>query len=561
MPADALHIGAAAEELHAKLSGGRIDKINMPDPYEIVLSIHNRENFALVLSADPSLPRAHLSAHPPKNNPLRAPAFLMHLRKHIGGALIESVRAQKGERILFFALRARDELGYAVKRTLICEVMGKYANVILTDESGKISECLKHISPADSEKRPVMPGSVYSLPPVQDKADIFDAEALRALLDGFTGGKADSYILAGAAGLSPATIAAVVTHTLGGVYFDALSATQKDALVAAFSRQTLCKNAKPCVRRADGKSDFWIYPFYPDGDYTFFPTLNQAMDAHFDVLDRDRRLREKSRVPKTAVKNAVARTEKKLKLFAARQQEAADAAQDKLFGELITANIYRIRQGMQSVVLENYYTDPPSPVTVPLQENKSPQYNAQAYYKKYAKKKKALEITIEQIRQATADLEYYHSVLDSFSYTDEEGLEEIVNELYAANLLHAPKDAKKKKKEPAGGHAVIDGCTVRWGKTNYQNDRLTKQARPDDVWLHTQKIHGSHVIVSGDNITQQVLLRAAAVAAYYSKARYADNVPVDYTRKKYVNKPKGAAPGKVIYTDCKTLFVTPQDIP
>ena len=135
-----------------------------------------------------------------------------------------------------------------------------------------------------------------------------------------------------------------------------------------------------------------------------------------------------------------------------------------------------------------------------------------------------------------------------------------MNELYAANLLHAPKDAKKKKKESEGGHAVIDGCTVRWGKTNYQNDRLTKQARPDDVWLHTQKIHGSHVIVSGDNITQQVLLRAAAVAAYYSKARYADNVPVDYTRKKYVNKPKGAAPGKVIYTDYKTLFVTPQDI-
>ncbi|MDE6398046.1 MAG: NFACT RNA binding domain-containing protein, partial [Clostridiales bacterium] len=320
----------------------------------------------------------------------------------------------------------------------------------------------------------------------------------------------------------------------------------------------LQENIRPCVRAENGKTDFWLYPFYEDGTYTFFPTLNEAMDAHFCALDRDRCLQEKARAPKTAVKNAIARTEKKCKLFAARLADAADAEHDRLCGELITANIYRIKQGMRSAQAENYYTDPPALLEIALDESKSPQYNAQAYYKKYAKKKKTLAVAQEQLRQAETDLEYYRSIYDSFAYTDEEGLEEIVTELYAANLLRAPKTQKKNRKEPMGGQTEYNGCTIRWGKTNYQNDRLTRQARPDDVWLHTQKIHGSHVIVSGDNITQEVLLHAAAIAAYYSKARLADNVPVDYTLRKYVSKPRGSAPGKVIYTDYKTLFVTPQ---
>ena len=559
MPADSLHVFLAAQELHAALCGGRIDKVTMPEPDEIVLNVHSGKSHAVVLSANPSLPRAHITRHAPKNNPFSAPAFLMHLRKRIGGAVIEGVSAQEGERILYFSLRARDELGYETKRTLLCEIMGKYANIILLNADGTISECLKHISPSDSEKRPVLPGLAYSLPPAQNKADIFDARALREKLDAFTGGKTNGYILANASGLAPATITAIVTRTLGGVYFDTLTDGQKDLLTKAFCRQTLLENVRPCVRRQDGKSDFWLSPLYADGEYDYYPTLNEAMDAHFYVLDRDKRLQEKAHVPKTTLKNAIARTEKKLRLFAERKEEAMDAERDKLYGELITANMYRVRQGMLSLTADNYYVDPPEPVTIPLQENKSPQYNAQAYYKKYAKKKKTLAVLDEQSARAQAELEYYRSVFDSISYTDEEGLQDIVAELTAANLLHAPKDKKKTKHESTGGQTVIEGCTVRWGKTNYQNDRITRAARPDDIWMHTQKIHGAHVTVSGENITQSVLLRAAAIAAFYSKARNADNVPVDYTYKKFVKKPNGAAPGKVIYTDYKTLFVTPHE--
>ena len=163
-----------------------------------------------------------------------------------------------------------------------------------------------------------------------------------------------------------------------------------------------------------------------------------------------------------------------------------------------------------------------------------------------------------QIEQAKTDLDYYNSVFDSFSYTDEDGLEEIMTELYDSGLLHRPKEKRKKEKQSACGQLDIDGCKIRWGKTNIQNDRVTKEARGNDIWLHTQKIHGSHVIVSGENIPESVIVRAAEIAAYYSKARLGSNVPVDYTFRKFVSKPKNSPPGKVIYTDYKTLFVNPK---
>ncbi len=560
MPADSLHIKQIAIELNELLRGGRIDKLTMPEPDEIILHIHAKANHTVVMSANPSLPRVHITKNAPKNNPLTAPAFLMHLRKHIGGASITEVTAHDGERILMFALKARNELGYEEKKTLICEIMGKYANIILTNADGKISECIKHISPASSEKRPVLPGLTYSFPPPQNKVNIFDGSALKSVLSSFDGGNAGGYILANAAGLAPATVNAITAAALGGLFFNELTTEQTEKLADAFNQTRILKNAKPCVRKESGvKSDFWIKPFEQDGEYEFFNSLNEAMDAHFFALDRDRRLSEKARIPKTTVKNAIARTEKKLKLFRERKAEASDAETDRLNGELITANIYRLKQGMSSFEAENYYEEPPQKITVKLDSSKSPQYNAQAYFKKYAKKKKTLSIVEEQIAEAVADLEYFNSIYDSFSFTDAEGLEEITAELYAANLLHEPKGKRKKEKLLSGGEIVFEGCTIRWGKTNYQNDRLTKAARASDTWLHTQKIHGSHVIVSGENVSERVLVRAAQIAAYYSKARLGENVPVDYTLKKYVSKPKGSPPGKVVYTDYKTLFVTPQD--
>ncbi len=560
MPADSLHIKQTATELNGMLGGGRIDKITMPDPDEIVLFVHSDTRRALILSANPSLPRIHVTKYAPKSNPLKAPAFLMHLRKHIGGAVIKSVTSEDGERIVYFNLLARNELGYEENKTLICEILGKYANIILCDESGRITESIKHISPSGSEKRPVLAGIKYTLPPKQDKIDIFDTKALKNTLDAFEGGKLDGFILSNAAGLAPSTITGIVTKALGGTVFDNLTAEQTDAIIKAFDMKNILGKAHPCLRKdANGKTDFWITPLYPDGEYTYFDTLNAAMDEHFYSLDRDRRLTEKAHVPKTAVKNAIARTEKKLKLFISRKNEASDAEHDRLCGELITANIYRLKQGMKNFTAENYYDNPPSQITIPLQENKSPQFNAQSYYKRYAKKKKALTMADEQIEKATADLEYYNSVYDSFSYTDEEGLEEIISELYAAGLMHEPKDKRKKEKQTFGGETVYGNCVIRWGKTNFQNDRITKQAKPENLWLHTQKTHGSHVIISGENITDGVIYRAAQIAAYYSKARLGDNVPVDYTYKKFVSKPKGSAPGKVIYTDYKTVFVTPKD--
>ena len=558
MPFDSLHAAAVARELDEMLRGGRIDKITMPEQDEIVLFVHAKQNAALVLSCNPSLPRIHISARPPKNNPLSAPAFLMHLRKHIGGGIITRVERYRSERIVILHITARNELGYTESKRLICEILGKYANIILTDGEGRISECLKHVSPATSEKRPVLPGLLYTFPPRQNKVEVFDRAALSMLLDAFTGGKLDSYLLAGAAGLAPATITAIVTHALGALFFDELTDGQKQRLLDALDEETLLKTAKPCIKKTNGKSDFWLFPFYADGAYDYYDTLNAAMDACYASQDEKRRVQERAHVPKTVVKNAIARTEKKLKLFLSRKQEAEDLENDRLCGELITANIYRLKQGMKSFEAENYYLNPPEVVCVRLDESKSPQYNAQSYYKKYAKKKKTLAMVEEQIAQAQTDLAYYQSVMESFGYADEESLNDIITELTDAGLLHAPKTKKKEKPRPFPSVTIGD-CTISWGKSNLQNDRLTKSAKSGDIWLHTQKIHGSHVIVSGAPVSDETLLRAAQIAAYYSQGRLSDKVPVDYTLVKNVHKAKGAPLGQVTYTDQKTLFVTPKN--
>ena len=559
MPADALHFFVAAKEMNELLKGGRIDKIAMPESDEVVLGVRTSVSYSVVLSANPSLPRIHITSHPPKGSPAAAPMFLMHLRKNISGAVIESVTAHEGERIISFYLRARDELGYEERRTLICEVLGKYANIILTDGSGVITECIKHIAPSDGNKRPVLPKLDYAYPPKQNKIDITDGNALRGLLDAFSGGKLDGYILSGAYGLSPATISAVVSSTLGNVNFDSLTSGQIELLVSAFSSENLLGGIRPCLRSSGTKTDFWIKPYFTDGEYEFFSTLNEAMDAHFETLDRDRRLMERAHVPRTVIRNAVARTEKKLKLFLQRKLEASDLERDRLFGELIISNIYRLKQGMKSFEAENYYADPPEKVTVPLLADKSPQYCAQAYFKKYAKKKKTLSMVEEQIAEAENELEYFKSVESSLSYTDAESLDEIIGELTAAGLMREQKSQRKKQKLSSGTTVTIDGYTVRFGKTNLQNDAVTKQAKSDDTWLHTKKTHGSHVVISGSDIPRSVIIKAAEIAAYYSKARLSGNVPVDYTLKKFVSKPKGSPPGKAVYTDYKTVFVTPKD--
>lgn len=581
MPADALNYLYITNELNSVLSGGRIDKITMPEPDEIVLNVRaNARNYSLTVSASPELARCHLITRVP-GNPVTAPAFLMHLRKHIGGANITGVKLQPYERVIEIGLSAKNEMGFTENKVLISEIMGKYSNIILVNSDGKISDSIKRITLDTSAKRQILPGLTYNPAPSQDKINISETEKLKDALSRFEGGRLDNYLLKNLSGLAPSTISQAVFSAIGALTLSTtLDCKAQNAVFSELKNLYEIKKINPCIFLSGGEyADFGFTEYnYSYSEFKYFPTLNEALDEYYFGKQRTKRLNEKSHKLVTVLKNAISRTEKKLANFMQLREDANNLEKDKLFGELITANMYRIKQGLKFIEVENYYCDPPETICIPLDENKSPQFNAQRYYKKYAKKKKTIEMTNLQIAEAEGDLEYYQSVLFSFQTLKTLAeIEETAEEMRTTGIIAADKSVENKKASSKNGKKalnikstpktppskiVYNGYNIIYGRNNTQNDGITKAARASDVWLHTQKIHGCHVIIENNNSTEfpadDVLLKAAAIAAGNSKASSSENVPVDYTFAKFVSKPRGAAPGKVIYVNQKTLYVKPE---
>lgn len=563
MPSDALHYSYLAEELDALLSDGKIEKISMPEKDEIVLGIRARgKNFSLLVSACPSAARCHITESK-KENPTVAPSFLMHLRKHIGGAKIIGISAVPFERVLKIEMLTRNEMADEEHKTLIAEIMGKYSNIILVSKNGIISDCIKKVGADTSSKRQVLPSLRYEYPPEQEKIAPTSTELAIVELKNFTGGDLASYAIKKFKGLAPVSAQEAIFSAIGKL--DSPPLSDETARLVASKLKSLyeCNNLRPCIRKSDGyNADFYFRPYSLfDGEYVFFDSLNQAVDVYFKDKDKQNRFNEKSRHLFTLLKNAIVRTEKKLEGFLEKSESCKNSELDKLFGELLLANIYKIKQGMTSITVENWYDDN-KPVTVALDKDKSPQANAQTYFKKYSKKKKTTEQLVPLIEQARAQIDYYDSVLLSFSLCKENSeIDDLTDELEKAGLVKKrQKKAAKIKRQPSQPICVqIDGFTVKIGKNNMQNDAVTRCAKSDDIWLHTKAIHGSHVVISanGKTVPDAVIKKAAELAARYSKAAQSQNVPVDYTLAKYVSKPSGSPPGKVIYTHQSTIFVNP----
>ena len=560
MPSDALHYSFIADELNEKLCDGRIEKISMPEKDEIVLGIRSRgTNYSLLISASPMASRCHLTKHR-KENPASAPSFLMHLRKHIGGAKIISVKNPSCERIICIKLLTRNEMSDEVCKTLIAEIMGKYSNIILVDSNGIISDSIRKVGIDTSSKRQVLPGLKYESAPAQDKLSPLNTESAKLTLASFPGGDIGAYIISKFKGLAPSSANEAAYRALRMIDCPTLTNTQcakvAEELVALYNLKT----ARPCLN----ERDFYIRPYSLYGtDYKFCQSLNEAMDEYFFDRDRALRFNERSKHLQSLLKNAIARTQKKLSGFIQKEESCKGLEADKICGELLLANLYRIKTGMTSVTLENWYNEN-APVTVTLDPQKSPQSNAQIYFKNYSKKKKTLEQLKTLIKKTQDELDYYDTVLLSFSLcTENSEIDELAAELEQIGLIKNKQSKNRTHKNIAKTSAplstVVEGYTVKIGKNNIQNDMLTKGAKNNDVWLHTKNIHGSHVIISAENskVPESVILEAARLAARYSKAAQSQNVPVDYTLVKYVNKPSGAPLGKVIYTHQSTVYVDP----
>jgi len=573
MPFDAIAVSAVVSELSEKIVGGRIEKIHQPEKDEIRLFIKaDKKQYILLLSADSSNPRIHITEHT-KQNPIQAPMFCMLLRKHIGGGKIVSVTQPDFERVCDIEIESRNELSDTVTCHIYAEIMGRHSNIILTEES-KVIDSARRVDLSISTVRHILPGLTYTLPPAQDKINSVEVEeekVFEELVKQSGEVLAEKAIVKTFRGTSPLFAREVSSKATG--FTDARLEGENVLKVskALWSEIELIKAKKfsPCILqdKESGKMiDFAAYNITHFGslaDVQKFESISEAMDAFYLRRDMWERMRAKSAAIRKTVSNALDRCKKKLVLHQEKLAESEKAEIYRIYGDLITANLYRIEGGEEEVTLENYY-DGNNPLKIPMDKSKSPQKNAALYYTKYRKLKTAKEIVGEQMKKNMAEIEYLQRVMSSIDISESESdLAEIRAELCDLKYIRTEQKGKKGRKEQPSKPLEFqyDGYEILVGRNNRQNDLVTcRIGRSYDMWLHTKDIPGSHVLIKnqGVEIPDNVIEYAARLAAYYSSGRESDKLQVDYTIIKNVKKPAGAMPGKVIYENYKTAYVEPK---
>ena len=539
MPADAINYRALSTELQNVLVGGRIDKIVMPDKSMIMLFIRNggaTHNLLITAAAQPRcfISKIKLSAS------ATPPAFCLHLRKHIGGGIIKNVYTYPFERILAFDITSFDDLGEPRDKKLFIELMGKYSNVVVTDGENKISDALKHIS-AD-EGRPILPCFTFTPPPSAAMLPS-DTIGLRGIIESYDGEEIETLIMRSVRGIAPAT---------------AKEAVYRSGDSAANLNDIINSEISPFVYYADGEPvDFSFCEYFSiEGERKSFDTLSEAMDEYYNLRFASKSKNESKALLLRAIGGSIDKQKKKLGGFLQEQENSADYENERILGELITANIYKFTGGSKSAEVYDWFSSQNRIITF---IEATPAAAAQKHFAKYQKKKKTSARADNQITETSALIDYYESIAAAIENADaSDDLAEIEAELQDIGILkNNPRKSKADTSKPR--HFDVFGYDLIIGKNNIQNDRITKEAKGEDYWLHTQGIHGSHAVlqVRGREPTIEVIKKAAALTAFFSKAKMSQNVPVDYTKAKNVRKPKGSPPGKVDYVNQKTVFVNP----
>ena len=564
MPLDALCLTAVAGEVRAAVQGGKIDKIYQPTRDEVVLYIRGPAgNVRLLLSANPGHPRAHLTERN-RENPEQPPMFCMLLRKHLQGARILELNQPPLERILDFRLETLDELGDRVERRLVLEAMGRSANLLLLDGEGRIVDCTRRVDGDLARgQRQLLPGLFYRQPPAVDKLNPFtlSPEELRLVLANPLGKAWDKLLLDSFTGLSP-LVARELAFRAGGD--SEKLAAELDKLGKAveenhFTAYLLVREGKPV--------DFTFLPvlqYGPETESIPQESFSALLDDFFSDRESAERVRQRGQDLVKSVTSARDRTARKLGNQARELEATKNRERLRELGDILTSNLHLMEKGMSTFRTMDFYDPEGGEVDIPLDPLLTPQQNAAKYYKEYNKAKTAEEMLTIQIEKGEKELEYLNSVLENIALAEgEKDLQEIRQELTETGYLRRPKTAAKRAKKVSGKPMEFrssSGLRISVGKNNSQNDLLTtKLAYKSDIWLHTQKIHGSHVILwlEGGEADAQSLTEAAQLAAYFSQARDGRKVPVDYTPVKYVKKPAGARPGMVVYTTYQTAVVEP----
>ncbi len=566
MPMDGLTVGFITRELNQTLLGGRVDRITQPERDAVVMIIRaGSENHRLLLCASPNNARCHLTAGA-FSNPLEPPALCMLMRKQLLGARIAEIRQEEGDRIARIDFDAMNEMGDPVRRRLVLEIMGRHSNLMLLDENGRIVEAARHVNAEMSRVRQIQPGMAYAPPPAQGKLNpetLTDAE-LAERLEGYRGGSFERALADTVCGLSRAAAEELACRVLrpGENWPEDL----EDAcgrLEGFLQRMPGMADAR-VLRGEDGEVlDVFPFPYLSRSreQQEPFSSLSAALDCYYASRDAKDRLSQKSAGMIRTLKGQTERCLRKLSLQEEELASAAKMEEYRRMGEAINANLYRLKKGITEAVLPDWSDPEGGTLTVPMDIRLTPSQNAQKYFKKYQKARSARETAAIQRDKTLEELDYLENMLtDTEQCGSESELEEIRQELVRTGYLKKNTNRKTQRQLPASQplrYRSADGIEILVGKNSIQNDRLTQGARDGEMWLHAKDMPGSHVIIRAEGeIPRETLMQALRLAAWYSKGKLSSTVPVDYTLKKYVKKPSGAAPGKVIYTHQKTAYMT-----
>ena len=568
MAFDATYLSCVLEELRQRCDGAKIEKIYQPSRDTLIFQLRcpvGREK--LLIAANPTAPRLHLTAASPENPP-EPPMFCMFLRKHLLGARLAEIRQTEMERCAEFRFDCTDEMGYPIQKRLVAELMGRTCNVYLLGPDGRILDCLRRIGLDETSRRPALPGLHYQDPSPIEKRNPKNMEApdFLNLLREPGADELAQRLMDTLGGLSPLVTREAALYALGSV--DArLEGTDLEPAaekLSAFFREALTHPAPWYYAGPDGSlKQFAFCPIREYGDCRQAEGFSALLDKFYTLRDRRDAMRQKSQALRKNVTNQVQRLRRKMALQEKELAATYDRERLRQLGDILTANLHRIQKGQTKITCQDFYDENMADVEIPLSPILSPQQNAAKFYKDYTRMKNAQKELTHQLELGAEECNYLESVLEELNraQTDAE-LEEIHQELFAGGYvrLDGAKKKMKQSKLPPMRFESTDGFPIYVGRNNRQNDELTfKLARKDDIWCHASKVHGSHVIIScgGKQPPDDTVTQAAQLAAYYADTGGGQNIPVDVTPVKQVKKAGTGKPGMVIYHTYRTAIVNP----
>ena len=565
MPLDAVCLTGVVRELQDTIVGLRIEKIQQPSRDQVVLTL--RGNRKLLLCASANQPRIHLTAVA-RENPIQAPMFCMLLRKHLGSARLVDVRQLPMERAAEFIFDCIDEMGDAVQKKLVAELMGKTCNLYLLGPDGRIIDCLRRIGLDAGAKRTALPGMYYQAPAPVEKADPIGwaAEDYARMLQQPGADLLADRLMDHLGGLSPLVCREAALFAAGDTDARIEGADLESVAerLSLFFREHLLHPQPYYHTQADGTpKQFAFCPIRQYGNCQTAPSFSDLLDMYYTIRDRKDAIRQKGQAMRKTVSNACQRLKRKLAIQEKELTATFDRERLRQLGDILTANIHRIQKGQTAVICEDFYDEAMAPVEIPLSPILSPQQNAAKFYKDYSRMKNAEKELTKQIERGEEELSYLESVLDELNRAgSEQELEEIRRELQQTGYVKADSGKKRVKQAKLAPMRFesTDGYPIYVGRNNQQNDELTfRMARKDDLWLHASKVHGSHVIIACAGVTppDNTITQAAQLAAYYAETGSGQNIAVDMTPVKQVKKIPNGKPGMVIYHSYKTVIANP----